>query len=151
MPFPMSLGSFLRLGLLFLKRLFVRLVLRPSGLRRFEENYFREDRLLPVAEVPRARFAAFSACIACGMCDAVFDAEVDRTVFPGPSYLPLSFSRNLPDYDALGPYLTELRKGDLVALERVCPTRVPFRQLADFVEAHAAGIAQQRKERGPAS
>ncbi|MFW5920575.1 MAG: hypothetical protein ACOCUS_01955 [Polyangiales bacterium] len=139
----MTPGSFVRLGWYFVRQLVGRLFGGGRGLERFEEAYCRDEHLLPVSREDRESLHALSRCIACGMCDARFEAwgEVDRSEFRGPSDLPLSSTRSLPDYDALARYLTELRKGDLERLERVCPVRVPFRRLADFAERRAAALS----------
>lgn len=139
----MRVGSFLRLGMYFGARLLIRAVRRDDGLARFAENYFRGDGLLPVAEDDAP--ASFSGCIACGMCDAAFVYDgVAREHFSGPSDLPLSYTRSLPDYDALERYLGELDKGDLLALERVCPSRVPLRRLADVSRERGEALRRGR-------
>ncbi len=137
----MTLGSLVRLGYFFFRQLLRRVTSRKSGLLQFGENY-DADRLRPMTSEDRAQLPSFSGCIACGMCDAVFDAY-DRTArgeFRGPSDLPLAYTRNLPDYDALPTFVKHLRKGDLEALERVCPARIPFRRLAVFVDRRAAEL-----------
>lgn len=140
----MTFGSFVRLGYYFFRQLVLRMVGRSRGLAQFAESYCREDRLLPVPSEDRRALHALSRCIACGMCDAHFTAyaRVDRTRFLGPSELPLSHTRSLPDFDALHDYLRNLAEGDLVRLEQVCPTGVPFRQLADFAARRAAELTQ---------
>lgn len=137
----MTAGSFVRLGYYFAKQLLLRLFRRDSGLLRFERSYGK-DRLLPLLPAERTALKAFSGCIACGLCDAHFDAyaKTSRRDFPGPSALPLSYSRSLPDYEGLEAYLDDLEKGDLVHLERICPSRVPFRALAAFTRRHAAAM-----------
>jgi succinate dehydrogenase/fumarate reductase-like Fe-S protein len=136
-----TLGSLVQLGYFFFRQLVRRLTARKSGLAQFEENY-AADRLLAMTSEDREQLPSFSGCIACGMCDAIFDAY-DRTArcdFRGPSDLPIAYTRNLPDYDALPSYVSNLRKGDLEALERVCPSRIPFRRLALFVERRALDL-----------
>lgn len=137
----MTLGSLLRLGYLFFRQLLRRLTSRKSGLAQFEENY-AADHLRALTTEDREQLPSFSGCIACGMCDAVFDAyeRTARGDFRGPSDLPLAYTRNLPDYDALPTFISHLRKGDLEALERVCPVRIPFRRLALFVERRASDL-----------
>ena len=137
----MTLGSLVRLGYFFFRQLLRRFTARQSGLAQFEENY-DEDRLRPLTAEDREQLPSFSGCIACGMCDATFDAyaRTARCDFGGPSELPLAYTRSLPDYDALPTYLAQLRKGDLEALERVCPARIPFRRLAVFAERRATEL-----------
>lgn len=134
----MTLGSFFRFGYYFVRQLVLRAVGRAPGLRVFEENY-ANDRLLPMSTDEREILPSFSRCIACGMCDAAFTgyARVTRSEFRGPSDLPLSYSRNPPDFDGLRKYVRNLKEGDLEALERVCPAKVPFRRLVVFVESQA--------------
>ena len=108
----MTLSAIVQLGYYFFKRLVVRAFKRRDGLAQFRINY-AGDRLLPVRTDQRAVVPKLGGCIACGMCDAVF-GEYDRaarTVFHGPSDLPLSYSRSLPDYDALDSYLVQIKKG----------------------------------------
>lgn len=139
----MTFGSFVRLGYYIVRQLVLRAVRRARGLSAFAADYCREDRLLPVAAEDRTAIAALSRCIACGMCDARFAAygAADRSNFRGPSELPLSHTKSLPDYDALHAYLADLKKGDLARLERVCPTGVPFRSLLSFAERRAAELS----------
>jgi hypothetical protein len=146
----MTLGSLVRLGFYFFRQLLRRVTARESGLARFEANY-DADRLRPLTPDERDALPSFSGCIACGMCDAVFDAydRTPRGQFRGPSDLPLAYTRNLPDYDALPPFLAELRKGDLEHLERVCPARIPFRRLAVFVERRADELAREGSPSAP--
>lgn len=134
----MTLGSFLRFGYYFVRQLFLRAIGRAPGLKAFQENY-ANDRLLPFSMDEREILPSFSRCVACGMCDAAFSgyARVSRSEFRGPSDLPLSYSRNPPDFDGLRKYVRNLKEGDLEALERVCPAKVPFRRLVVFVESQA--------------
>ncbi|MBK8171034.1 MAG: hypothetical protein IPK60_11920 [Sandaracinaceae bacterium] len=137
----MTLASFLRLGFYFVRQLVMRLFGRSAGLKKFQANY-ANDRLLPLSPSERAALPDFSRCIACGMCDAAFTgyARVNRAEFRGPSDLPLSYSRNLPDFDSLTRYVSNLKEGDLDVLEQVCPARIPFKRLVVFVETHAAAL-----------
>jgi len=136
-----TFGSLARLGYFFFRQLLRRVTARKTGLEQFEENY-GADRLLPMSSEDREQLPSFSGCIACGMCDAVFDSydRTARSEFRGPSDLPLAYTRNLPDFDALPTFVAHLRKGDLEELERVCPARIPFRRLALFVERRATAL-----------
>jgi succinate dehydrogenase/fumarate reductase-like Fe-S protein len=138
----MTFGSFVRLGYYFFRQLVLRMLGVSRGLAQFAESYCHEDRLLPLSPEDRRALSSFSSCIACGMCDAHFAAygQVRRTEMRGPSDLPLSYSRSLPDYDALHRYLEHLGAGNLVQLEQVCPTGVPFRHLAAFAERRALDL-----------
>jgi succinate dehydrogenase/fumarate reductase-like Fe-S protein len=142
-------GSFFRLGWYFFKRLSLRMLRPEHGLARFQANYWQGEHLLPVSEEERQALGALSRCIACGMCDLYFTAwdGVSESRFSGPSALPLSYTRSLPDYDAMDGYLQQLRRGDLQRLEQVCPVDVPFRALADFAESRGR---QARRADDPA-
>lgn len=129
------------LGYYFWRTLVLRWLRPQNGLRSFHESY-AADRLPPVTAEERRRLHAFSQCIACGMCDAAFAAfpNVDRAAFHGPMDLPLSYTRGMPDYDTLSRYLAQLERGDLARLERLCPARIPFRELSAFARKKAAEI-----------
>lgn len=140
----MTPGSFVRLGYYWFKQILLRTIGRARGLPEFSASYCREDRLLPVVTEDRAIIESFSRCIACGMCDAHFQAygRVNRGEFRAPSDLVLGNARSLPDFDAMHRYLTNLKEGDLAALERICPTGVPFRRLVAFAEQRAEAQAR---------
>lgn len=141
----MTVGSFVRFGWYFARQILLRMLGRRRGLAAFREAY-GGDRLLPLGADDRRALPSFSGCIACGMCDATFDAypRVARAELRGPSDLPLAYSRNLPDYDALPAFLDQLDKGDLERLERVCPGHVPFRALSEFARSQADQLATLR-------
>lgn len=110
-----------------------------TGLALFHENY-GPDRLAPVDAIERARMASFSRCIACGRCDL---GEADRIArsngrYPGMMALVLASSRSMPDYDAASVAFAEVPEDVLEKKEAVCPTGVPFSDLARFVKAKAA-------------
>jgi len=145
----MRIGPLIRIAWYFLKCLLLRLLGRERGLARFEAGYCIEDGLLPVSEEERRCLRLFSGCIACGMCDARFSAYacVARPAFRGPSDLPLSYSRGLPDYGGLAVYLNQLARGDLDLLERVCPARIPFRELLGVARRRAEALGPPEGER----
>lgn len=134
----MSPGSFVRLGWYFAVRLLGRLVRREAGLARFRAA-FEPEGLTPVTLGEREALSGASRCIACGRCDAAFDAwpHVERAIFRGPSELPRAIATGLPDVPRSRRWLTQLERGDLRALERVCPTGVPFVALAAHARARA--------------
>lgn len=142
----MAPGSFIRLGIYFVRQLILRLFHRGGGLARFQNNY-ASDRLLPVPKDERPILDTFGGCIACGMCDVFFPAygPPPRSDLRAPSDLPISYSRSLPDYDALRRSVERLRQADLERLESVCPTSVPFRRLAAFVESQAMELEASSK------
>lgn len=110
-----------------------------TGLPLFHDNY-DADRLPPVDAEERARMPAFSRCIACGRCD-LGEAERmarSRGAYPGLMAIVLGSSRSMPDYDAAAVALAHVPEEVLAEKERVCPTGVPFRDLARFVRLKAA-------------
>lgn len=130
--------SFFWLGWLFAKRLIGRAFLPRRGLARFLESYGPEG-LFPLEPEEKDVVASLSRCTACGACDARFDAydRIARTTLRSPSELVLAASRSLPDWDALAAPIAELEKGDLAALEAVCPARVPFARVARVAKERA--------------
>jgi hypothetical protein len=93
----------------------------------------------PTTDGERAALAALGKCVACGACDAAFDAyqKLVRTELRGPSELPLAFGRSLEDLDATAGWLVNLEKGDLARLERACPVGVPFGKVVVTLKARA--------------
>jgi succinate dehydrogenase/fumarate reductase-like Fe-S protein len=110
-----------------------------DGLAHFRDNY-DEDGLTPLTEDDRGQMRNFGRCIACGRCDRG-DAErilASRGEYRGTMGLVLAASRSMPDYRAAARGFAHLSEADLEAKERLCPTRVPLRQIARFVHANAA-------------
>ena len=95
--------------------------------------------LAPAASEDREALAALGRCVACGACDATFDAygKVVRSEMRGPSELPLAYGRSLEDLDASAGWLVHLARGDLARLERACPVGVPFARVALTLKARA--------------
>jgi hypothetical protein len=95
--------------------------------------------LPPTSGEDRQALAALGRCVACGACDAAFDAypKVVRSEMRGPSELPLAYGRSLEDLDASAGWLVHLAKGDLAKLERACPVGVPFARVAATLKARA--------------
>ena len=109
-----------------------------TGLRLFHENY-DADRLPPLTADERAELARFSRCIACGRCD-VGEADriaASRGAYPGLMAIALASSRSMPDFDAAVIALEHVPDEVLAEKEGVCPTGVPFLELARFVRAKA--------------
>lgn len=127
------------LGWYFAKRLLVRTFLPGRGLARFLGAYGPEG-LFPLEEDEKDVVASLSRCVACGACDARFDAygRIARNTLRAPSDLVLAASRSLPEWDALAAPIAELERGDLVALEAVCPGRVPFRDVVRIAKRRSA-------------
>jgi succinate dehydrogenase/fumarate reductase-like Fe-S protein len=123
----------------FLKVSVDRLFGVKTGLPLFHENY-DADRLPPVAPAERAELARFSRCIACGRCDVGEAERIARSsgAYPGLMAIALASSRSMPDFDAAALALDHVPEEVLAEKEEVCPTGVPFRDLARFVRAKAA-------------
>ncbi len=124
-----------------LKVLVGRIFGRKTGLALFHENYDADG--LPALEpAERERIASFSRCIACGRCDL---GEADRMAasggeYPGLMMIVLSSSRSMPDYDAAARSLAHVPLEVLAQKEEICPTRVPFVELARFVRSKAQAM-----------
>ncbi len=116
-----------------------RLFGEATGLARFHENY-DADRLPPVDADERAKLGSFSRCIACGLCDVGEAPRIaaSKGSYPGLMQLVLASSRSMPDFDAAKIALDHVPEEVLAAKEAICPTGVPFRELARFVRAKAA-------------
>jgi hypothetical protein len=115
-----------------------RLFGEKSGIALFHANY-DADRLPPVDAEERRKLASFSRCIACGRCD-VGEAErmaASKGRYPGLMSIVLGASRSMPDYDAAANALEAVPDEVLAAKEAVCPTGVPFVELAAFIRAKA--------------
>lgn len=133
-----SFGSLVRLAAHFVTQLMMRVVRRAPQLPAFRASY-DPDGLAPLTTDEREVLSTLSRCVACGACDAAFDAynKVVRSELRGPSELPLAFARSLPDLDATSGWLVHLSKGDLSRLERACPVDVPFTRVVATIRARA--------------
>jgi hypothetical protein len=128
-----------------------------DGLARFRENY-AEDGLTSLNEHERQQMRHFGRCIACGRCDRGDAPRVlaSKGTFRGTMGLVLAASRSMPDYRAAARGFAHLSEAELEMKERLCPTRVPIRELARFVQANAAAArvsppAAQGAKRIPSS
>jgi len=112
------------------------------GLAEFRRSY-AADRLAPMAAGERRILPAFSACIACGLCDGGEGAAMARSGgrYAGVMDLMLASSRSMPDYDAAARSFEAVGDERLAVLEARCPARVPMRQIAAFVRSKAAEVA----------
>lgn len=121
-----------------LRRLFSR---RGRGLAAFRENY-DADALPPVSPAERAAMPGFQRCIACGLCDR---NEAERIAASGGAYrglmaLVLGASRSMPDFRAAAYSFSFVPEQVLAEKEQLCPTAVPFREIARFVRDKAASV-----------
>lgn len=133
-----------------------RLLGRKTGLALFHENY-DADGLPALDEGERERMASFSRCIACGRCD-VGEAERiarSRGEYPGLMAIVLASSRSMPDHDAAARSLAHVPEEVLAQKEKICPTGVPFVDLARFVrskaEARRLPVVRGDEEEAPAT
>lgn len=115
-----------------------RLFGRKTGLPLFHENY-DADGLPALDSAERERMPQFERCIACGRCDV---GEGERIASSGGRYaglmpIVLASSRNMPDYEAAVEALNFIPENELKRKEKVCPTGVPFVELAKFVRSKA--------------
>jgi succinate dehydrogenase/fumarate reductase-like Fe-S protein len=122
------------LGRALLRAALRRLFRERTGLPLFHDNY-DADRLPPISADERASFTTFSRCIACGRCDI---GESERMIasngaYPGLMAVVMASSRSMPDFDAAARALAFVPDEVLVVKTRVCPTAVPFMELARFV------------------
>jgi succinate dehydrogenase/fumarate reductase-like Fe-S protein len=114
-----------------------------SGARRFLDNYAPEG-LVPMTEEDRAVLNGAARCIHCGLCDA-YDlalAVIPRTVYDGASVLPIAYSRATPDLPRARAALGRLRDEHLVKAEKVCPTRVPLRRIAGYLQRKLVEVSE---------
>lgn len=135
-----------RLKALFLLALsLVRTLLRVMvgrgrrGYDAFVQNY-AEDGLSAVDAEQREQIPTFGRCIACGLCDR---GEGERIALSDGRYsglmaIVLAGSRSMPDYGAAAISLGFVPEEVLADKESICPTGVPFRQIARFVRDKAA-------------
>lgn len=108
-----------------------------DAMERFLKNY-ADDKLQPLTAEQRQNLSTFSRCICCGLCDTVCEnlQASERHLFNGPSDLACRESCSMPDFELAAEYLTGWRRcGDCTACEDICPSGVPLRELAAFVES----------------
>jgi succinate dehydrogenase/fumarate reductase-like Fe-S protein len=114
---------------------------QPPGLMVFHDNYGSEG-LSAIEPAERDDLEQFSRCIACGRCDHG-EAEriaTSRGEYPGLMQLVLASTRSMPDYDAAARGFAHIPEETLGEKTQICPVRIPFRRLAEFVRAKA-GVA----------
>lgn len=130
-----------------IKVLVERFLGRKTGLPLFHENY-DADGLPALDAAERERMPRFERCIACGRCDI---GESERVAKSGGRYaglmpIVLATTRSMPDYDAAVEALNFIPETDLVRKEKVCPTGIPFVELARFVRSKAAATQHRRTD-----
>jgi hypothetical protein len=112
-----------------------------AGIGDFRRNY-DADRLPPVTAEERARLPAFGRCIACGLCDRGEGERMAQSggVYPGLMQLVLAGSRSMPDFSASARGFAVVPREVLQEKEAICPTGVPFLEIATFVTDKAAEV-----------
>jgi hypothetical protein len=86
-----------------------------------------------------AQLPTFSRCIACGICDRGEGERMANSdgAYPGLMTLVLAVSRSMPDFRAAAYTFSFVSETVLEQKEGVCPTGVPFREIAQFVRRKA--------------
>lgn len=135
------------LAVALIRVLFLRMAGALTGLKLFEKNY-SADRLPPVDPEERKLMPSFSRCIACGRCDLGEGERMaaSRGAYPGLMALVLASSRSMPDYDAAVRGFAFVPDEVLREKRRICPTEVPFEDLARFVRSKAKAAALMASE-----
>jgi succinate dehydrogenase/fumarate reductase-like Fe-S protein len=125
-----------------LRSLFAPILGTRRGLAEFKASY-ASDRLPPVSPDERRVLPMLSGCIACGLCDIGEGVRAAHSngAYIGAMDLMLASSRSMPDFDAALRSFAAVTDERLAELERVCPTRVPMRKVAQFVRAKGTEIA----------
>jgi hypothetical protein len=115
----------------FVRRLFGG---KKGGIRAFREHY-SADGLAPLTPAQSEVSRGFGGCIACGLCDRGERARIAGSdgAYNGVMQLILAASRSMPDYGAAALGFAHVPDDVLAEKERICPTRVPMRQIAQFV------------------
>jgi len=132
---PPRVKAFFLLGfaliVTLLRRVFLR---RRDGLADFRANY-AADGLAPVTSAQREAMTGFGRCIACGLCDRGEGARIARSggAYRGLMQLVLASSRSMPDFAAAARGFAHVPEAVLESKEGLCPTGVPFREIARFV------------------
>ncbi|HVE85395.1 MAG TPA: hypothetical protein VND93_21225 [Myxococcales bacterium] len=106
----------------------------PTPKERFLHNYAPEGNI-PTSQEDRRVLRGAARCIHCGLCEAYDGAlsQLPRTLYGGASLLPLALSRATPDLPRARALLGKLDPQSLIRGEKVCPTRVPLREIAVFL------------------
>jgi hypothetical protein len=130
------------LAVALIKTLLVRALSgRRDGIAKFRANY-DADGLPPVTLEERQGFAAFERCVACGLCDRGESARIARSggAYRGVMALVIAGSRSMPEFRAAAYGFSFVPEQVLAEKERLCPVRIPFRKVAEFVRSKAAAV-----------
>jgi hypothetical protein len=130
------------LAMALLKTLILRaLTRRQDGIAAFRENY-DADGLPPVTPDEREALYSFQRCVACGLCDRGESGRMARSggAYRGVMALVVAGSRSMPEFRAAAYGFQFVPDDVLAEKERLCPVRIPFRQVAAFVRDKAAAV-----------
>ena len=96
----------------------------------------------PVTAEERGKMPGFQRCIACGLCDRDEGERMARSggAYRGVMALMLAGSRNIADARAAAYSFSFVPAEVLADKERLCPTGVPMREVARFVQDQAAAL-----------
>ena len=139
-PVSGRIKALLLLAVALLKTL-VLSMFRRGGLVRFRENY-DADGLPPVTPEERERLVAFQRCTTCGLCDRGEATRIARSggAYRGVMALVIAGSRSMPEFRAAAYGFKFVPREVLAEKELICPVRIPFREVADFVRDKAAAV-----------
>src|SRR5262249_20467740 len=102
-----------------------------NGLQKFLSNYAPEG-LIPLTAEDHQVLLGASRCIHCGLCDSV--ALPGDGPFHSVSLLPVASAAATPHLLHLEGTLHNLQSESLERAEAVCPTKVPLRALASYLQ-----------------
>jgi ferredoxin len=118
------------LALHFWKHIFLKVTFlyRAGGRERFVSNY-TADRVLPVPNRVREALPSWHGCVGCGLCDAVSPTpEISVMTLVGCGLRDFTMRE-----DVAAEAQAVLDAGDCGAMEGICPTRVPIRDVLRFL------------------
>lgn len=126
------------LAIALIRTLLLRSRTRGQALSRFAEQYGSEG-LLGVDARERVALERAGRCIACGRCDAGQASRIASSAgrYRGLMHFALSGVRSMPDYAIVVDQIEGIDDETLRAAELICPTQVPFVELAALVRHHA--------------
>jgi len=139
---PPRIKALFLLALALVKTVLFRLFVRRSDtLRAFGENY-AADGLAPLSSEQRIAMGEFGRCIACGLCDRGEAGRIARSggAYRGVMALVIAGSRSMPEFRAAAYGFRFVPDEVLAEKELLCPVRIPFRRIAEFVQTKAAAV-----------